>query len=339
MNRRLFLITSSAALAGCRDATPPPALAPGPTLSDEDRARISSEAEIRRKHLAALEPFRVGSTETRKTPAAPVEMSETIPEMKTQYKAAVRLHPRFGEEPPPDTTKLGGQFLWPYGEKLPVCPTTLIPMTPVLQLRDLDKPPRFEFSPGNDLLQLFWAARDPVGGELAAKIVWRRRVLTANLKLSEFPPNEFAFPSYGPVTCRLMPEWVNELPDWEALRRTDLRLSLEAWKPPLESKLAPNEYYRRFLSTSRGLKVGGHPRNALKAPSCKQCKYALDYMLTIDSSEWTPDDAPRWRPVQEPDDSLGRRAACGLGFSGGTAVEVFICRRCDDWPVRAIVVT
>lgn len=336
LNRRQFLAASTLAVAGCRQAATSSAPVAGLTLTDDERARIALEAEARRKYLLELEPFRIGSSELRKTPPPPEEITAAIPELKSQTRVTMRLHPRYGADAAPDASKLGGQFLWPAGNPLPLCPIAKIPMTPVLQLRELDRAPQVVFSPGSDLLQLFWTARDPVGGELPAKIVWPMRAAVINQKLMEFKPNEFAFPSLVPVPCRFLPEMVNELPDWETLSRTDLRAKLEAWKPAA-SKLSPAAYYTRYLAAARGTKVGGWPRASLTAPACKTCKHAMDYLLTVDTSEWSPDDASRWRPIQEDDDALGRRAACGLGITGGTAVEVYVCRRCEDWPVRAMV--
>jgi hypothetical protein len=97
-------------------------------------------------------------------------------------------------------------------------------------------------------------------------------------------------------------------------------------------------YYSRYLASAPGVKVGGWPRSALLAPSCKACQWKMDFLLKIDTSEWTPENAPRWRPRQDSDDSLPRRAACGLAIRGGTAVEVFLCRRCNPWTIRAMVV-
>jgi hypothetical protein len=340
MTRRQFLAASTAtAFAGCRDAPPPPPPPPTPTLSDEERARIAQEQQARRRFLADLEPFRASGGEHRITPPPPVDIAAAIPELKTQVKAAIRLHPRFGEEPPPDASKLGGRFLWPADDKWPRDPATLIPLAAVLQVRESDcSSKQIDFRAGCDTLQILWTPRDPVAGELTVQAFWRRAADVHTRKLLEPPTDEFAFPSYVPLPCRLHPEWVGELPDWETLRHTDLRPKMQEWKPPAEAGLEPSVYYSRFLASSHGTKLGGWPRAAGAAPACKTCQWPMDYMLTIDSTEWSPADALRWRPKQDPDDALGRRGACGLSFSGGYAVEVSICRRCDAWPVRALVV-
>ena len=63
------------------------------------------------------------------------------PELNGLTKVAVRLHPRYSEEPAADRSKLGGHFLWPAAEPWPVCDEHGIPHVPVLQLRSEDAPP------------------------------------------------------------------------------------------------------------------------------------------------------------------------------------------------------
>lgn len=338
MTRRDFL-AGAALIVGCRPTPPASAPPAEPLITEDERARIGEEQQARQKLLAALEPYRVGTGESRRTPAAPLDLTSIIPELKPFLRPAVRLHPRFGPEPPPDAAKLGGQFLWPEDEPWPTDPATRLPLTPVLQLRDTVKSRDVSFHLGHDLLQLFWLARDPQGGELKAMVNWRRVIQHQGQKLQKSPDANYAFPSLVPVPCALHPEWVGELPDWERLRRTDLRARLDEWRPEVGSSLSTSDYFTRNLASAPGTKVGGWPRESLKTPNCKSCLRPLDYLLTVAAYEWTPADAARWRPTQEPDDELGRRAACGLGFSGGTAVEVYICRRCDNWPVRALVVS
>lgn len=339
MNRRKFLSLSAAALAaGCRKEVPPPAPPLEPSITDDERARIERETETRHKFIGELKDYRAGTGEARKTPPPPKDIAEEIIELRTRRKMAIRLHPRYGDEPAPAESKLGGRFLWPDGEPWPTHEATLVPLTPVLQLAESEQWPPIQYRSGCDVMQLFWLARDPVEGELHARIVWRNIAQSRNRKLMEPPGTHLAFPSLTPVPCRLHPEWVMELPDWDTLQRTDLRAKLSEWTPPDGTE--PREHYQKFLTSARGCKLGGWPRESLKAPACstKSCQRAMDYLLTIDSSEWTPQTAARWRPVEEPDDALGRRGACGLSFAGGHAVEVFICRRCPEWPIRAMVV-
>jgi hypothetical protein len=66
----------------------------------------------------------------------------------------------------------------------------------------------------------------------------------------------------------------------------------------------------------------------------------MDYLLTIDGTEWDAAGRPRWRPAEEQerpaDADGGYREAAGLRFGGGGAVHLFMCRRCADRPVRVV---
>jgi hypothetical protein len=340
LSRRVFLASSAVAVAGCSKKPLPPEPVPEPTFTPEEQARAAKEQGERNGFLKTLEDYRSATGEKRETPKPPVDLAAAIPELKTQLKIGIRMHPRFGEEPPPDASKLGGRFLWPVDAKWPLDAKLKIPMVPVLQLRAEHAPPAGQcpFRAVCDLMQLFWTARDPVDGELTASVVWRRTAEVAG-KTAEPPNLALSFPHLVPVPCRLHPEWIGELPDWETLRGTSLRAKLAEWKPPVEAgTLTGSEYYARFLGSAPGTKVGGWPRASLKAPNCLVCKWPMDYLLTIDTQEWTAADAVRWRPQQDGDDAAGRRSANGLRFGEKRAVEVSICHRCDAWPVRALVV-
>jgi hypothetical protein len=49
----------------------------------------------------------------RATPLAAFDLSQVFPELTSRSATAIRLHPRYGDEPPADASKLGGRFLWP----------------------------------------------------------------------------------------------------------------------------------------------------------------------------------------------------------------------------------
>ncbi|CAN5432548.1 hypothetical protein BH11PLA2_BH11PLA2_36660 [soil metagenome] len=344
MNRRHFLMLTPVLLAGCSKKPVPVPPPPEPTLSPDEAARVAAEQAERTKFIASLDGFRAATGEKRETPKPAVDMIAVLPELKPMMRIAVRLHPRYGEEMPPNASKIGGRFLWPDDAKWPLDPVLKIPMVPVLQLCEEHAPTQFPFRPVCDVLQLFWTARDPMknettgSDELTAQIVWRR-AMSVTGKTMDPPSQALSFPSLMPVPCRLHPEWVGELPDWDALKQTALRPKLQEWMPPEEpGKLSGQDYYARFLSSAPGSKVGGWSRVSRKAPGCATCQWPMDYLLTIDTQEWTPSDAARWRPTQDPDDEIGRRAACGLKLKGGRAVEIYLCRRCEAWPVRALVV-
>lgn len=310
MNRRRFLATLPLTLAGCGRTPPPP-----PAVVSDDRE----------KHLAMLANCQVPSTAARTTPRPSVDVVERFPELKPLAKPAIRLHPRFGDEPAADESKIGGQFLWPAGEAWPACPELQTPMAAVLQLRADDAGSKFPFRPATDLFQLFWSPRATKAGPPHAVGVWRTRAaVNGPLTAQDQPASGFV-----PVPCRVFPERVLEFPP-TALMPAQMRAAVEAWKPPAEFNAA--------LAAAPGTKAGGWPYAAAAEPKCLTCVRLMDYLLTVDAAEWTAATAARWKPAEDRDEDGFRRAA---GFDFGrpdAAVQVFVCRRCEKWPLRAVVV-
>lgn len=310
MNRRRFLATLPLALAGCSRSTPPPPV----VVSDE-----------REKLLALLANCRVPARATRTTPKPIVDVVERFPELKPLAKVTVRLHPRYGDEPAADESKLGGQFLWPEGEDWPTCPELQAPMAPVLQLRPEDAGPKFPFHPATDLFQLLWSPRPTKAGPPHAVGVWRKRA--GGNGRSAVPMA--AVSGFVPVPCRLFPESILELPP-TVLMPQQMRGRIEAWTPAVE--------FNALLAAAPGTKAGGWPHGAATEPKCLTCVRLMDYLLTIDSAEWTAATMLRWKPTEDRDEDGFRRAA---GFHFGkpdAAVQVYVCRRCEKWPLRAVIV-
>lgn len=325
MNRRAFFAAASlAAVVGCRPRSA------GPGTSAADAARIASDKAAREKHLATLADCRVPVGASFTTPKRPVNLLELFPEVKPLQRQTLRLHPRYSDEPAADATKLGGQFCWPADEAWPLCETFKIPYVPVLQLVAADAPTQVKFRPGTDLMQLLWSPRDHGTGGPKPQVMWRKR---ADVKepLALPPDTADAFLSYVPVPCRVFPEKVFELPDWPSVPKSSLREKIEGWKP--DGGRDPVSFYERELSAAPGTKVGGYPRWLGKPnpAACDTCKRGMDYLLTIDSQEvgreagW---DAPREEKAH-PNPS-------GLSLPGAGNVHVYVCRRCDDWPTKAV---
>lgn len=337
MNRRLFLFGSAAMVAGCARTAAPPA-STAPPLTAADRARIVAEQEKRQSHLRFQEVWRV--TEPRTTLPPPTDILAFAPELKPLVKVTLRLHPRFDEEPGPERTKFGGRIMWPSVEPWPVCDEHGIPFVPVLQLRVEDAPPQFAFRPGTDLLQLLWCPRDHGLTSVKPILVWRKQATVA-APFAEPPPTDAAFLNYVPVPCRVFPERVAELPPWDAPPKV-LRDKLATWTAPPHPGRAmatPAEYYTDLLSTAAGTKVGGYPRfqTGAQVPTCTKCNWGMDYVLTVAAVEWTREDRARWKPREDTleSDLVGYRNAAGLNFGEHESVQVFVCRRCEDWPVKA----
>jgi hypothetical protein len=235
------------------------------------------------------------------------------------------LHPRRGEEPKIDESKLGGSFLWPKEEPWPICDQDEIALsddydwaTPldlslghshtniwspshrkhndtyvgVLQLTS-DDFPEIAFPGQADLLQVLWCPRDHayVGSPLC-KIFWRKRgdILGAvKQPISPKNPDEDLIPN----PCCLHPEPVIEYPHITELSDQE-RKKLEAWENE-------GEYiYQFLLSVAPGFKVGGYPRwiQDPEVPTC-QCGRRTEHLLTIASSEFDPATAPRWCPLED----------------------------------------
>lgn len=122
-------------------------------MKDWERERITREAEGRQRHLRDCVRHRVCPDERRTTPEPSVAVETIVPELAGWAKTAVVLHPRFGPEPAPDASKLGGAFVWPAREPWPECKTHAIPYVTALQLRSEDFP-EMAFPAETDLFQL-----------------------------------------------------------------------------------------------------------------------------------------------------------------------------------------
>lgn len=306
MNRRQFLGFAPVLVAGCSRSTPP-----GPRAD-----RIARE-----KHLAMLESHRVPIGAVRTTPKPVSDPLLRYPELKPLARVAIRLHPRFGDEPRPDESKLGGAFFWPAVEPWPQCPEHRLPMAAVLQVRADDLPPQFPMRPRTDLFQLFWSPRTTKAGAPHVVGVWR--TLEGDTKFANPELPESVETGFVPVACQVFPERVTELPPVELMPESMRRTVAES---------------RDLELPARGVKLGGWPRVPDRAPKCATCVHPMDYLLTVASSEWTPADADRWKPTED-SDAEGFRRAAGLDFGvPDAAVQISVCRRCEKWPLRAAIV-
>jgi hypothetical protein len=296
MNRRFF-ITSAAVV---------PLLGCSRVARDRQKWFAEREQALANRHQVAVDSKRT-------TPPAPKEILKSHPELKGLTKVAHRMHPRYSREPDPTASKIGGSFLWPNSSPWPVESNSDQPLVPVLQLNIHDAPPQLAFREQSDYLQVFWA----MSGELRPVIVWSD---SREVDLPAKPPAVYG--PRVPIPCRLFPERIAERPGLSLL-------------PTVESDRLRNEpIYDSELSVAPGTKIGGYARHLTpeSSPVCNRCRRGMDYLLTIDTEEWN---VPRWRPIEESDDT--HRHPLGINLGRGTAVDFFLCRRCDHWPIKHLL--
>jgi hypothetical protein len=304
-------------VAGCSKRIPA-----GPTL---DQQLLSQELAERDQLLRLFNKYPVSSKAIFTTPAPKTSVTETVPFLRGLKKTTTRLHPRVSDNPPVDDSKLGGTFLWPESEPTP-SDATGVALVPVLQLRSEHCPPQVSFPDKTNLLQLFWNAAATRVEELNPKVVWRNRAEVTNPR--QTPWTVMGYPSNMPVSCRLFPEQVDEFPPLSLLPERILDTV----------KAIPD--YDSQLATCPGTKVGGYPFGISRETitSCAKCKRPTDFLLGIAPEEWTPENRIRWMSKEE--QALANiaevepacRAACGLKHR----VNLFVCRRCEGWPVQIV---
>lgn len=314
-----------------------------------DATRFKEEQELRERHLALCRKYRATAGEKRTTPLPEIAISEAVPELRGTEATAVLLHPRHGDEPAADASKMGGQFLWPAAEPWPICEEHGIPYVTVLQLR-AEEFPELAFPPNADLFQLLWCPREH---EIwtKPKVFWRRRVL-AKPALAANPPPKRAYARFVPVPCLLLPERVLEFPSVADLGE-EKRQRLEQWlmtaSLPGAKRLGADyylrlDYYERLLAAAPGTKVAGQVAwiQESQKPKC-QCGREMEHMLTIASHEFDAGCYERWLPIEDqklqPEARLGFRGisdAPGLVLGDGGCIYYFVCRHCPELPVRDV---
>jgi len=329
---RAVAASTLATLAGCgcpkRDH-------PSFRTSEADAAEILADRRDREELLQRLAGLRTEQNATFATLPRPVKVLDAFPSLKPLQRLAHRLHPRPSDTAmSPAESSLGGPILWPEGDPWPECETFGIPYTPVLQLRLDDSPPPVKFKPGSDLFQLLWSPRKHGQSELPKPLAFWRKAKECT-PANPPPASPYAMDRFVPIPCRLHPEPVLEFPDWATAKVTPFRQQLEAWKAP--GGADPVVYYRKNLSTAPGTKIGGYPnwlRDDGSAPTCTICRRGLDFLLTIDGREWR---TPSWIPASETELAKANSdldGLAGLRFADRGNLHLFVCRRCDDWPIQ-----
>jgi hypothetical protein len=320
VNRRAFFFTVPLLVAGC-DRTRPKST--GPVL---DAGEMAQQDKVRQELLLQLERYKVPPQAILTTPAAPVSVPEKVPALKALRKAAVRLHPRYSAPARQDDSKIGGLLLWPDQESWPVS-TEQVTLAPVLQLRAEDAPKLFAFRPQTNLLQIFWNPTAKALLELNPKAYWRD--IKEVTKPKTEPPKVIGYPAAIPLSCRLFPEQIDEYPPIGLIPDRIL------------DDLSAVKDYDNLLGSCPGTKVGGYPFGQKKETStaCPTCKRPMDFLVSITGQDWSESTKSRWMPKEEqasPESPLAERAwreAIGLMWP---RVNLFVCRRCEGWPVHIV---
>jgi hypothetical protein len=324
LNRRRFLIASGGtALAwasGCGRSS-------GPSLSRSDRLKIQNQLRERKELLTLKSTFTIPVDATRRSVPTTEDLLSVAPELKSRLKPTLRLHPRWSTEPTPESSHMGGPFLWPADEAWPLCPRFLVPLAPVLQLLQADAPVQFPFKPGSDLLQVLWSPRDHDGQGPMPFLYWRKQA--GNLTVQSPAESEAVFPAYQPLPCRIFPEKLLEFPPWETLPPS------ASTRTTIAQKYTPDEY-EVLRTRAVGNKLGGYPlgRGDQLTATCPNCKRPLDYLLTLSHDDYGG--RVTFAPIEEQGtDSPAYRNALGLNLPGTGLQNLFVCQRCPEWPVVA----
>ena len=293
----------------------------------------------------------------RTTPPPRKNVLDVLPELIAQTVITVRLHPRRGSTALADS-KLEGLFLWPKDESWPTCavghpdwlkntwavePGVGVTLVPVLQLR-ADEFPEIEFYPGMDLLQVLWCPQDHHDVSVAKPFIFWRNTAHINETLESIPTFVNADERYIPQECYLLPERVQEFPQYYRLTE-DQQSRLDTWdiSDSIDDTIdVPSTLYEWELSVCPSTKIGGdvywvqYPQ----WPTC-QCGQTMQHLLTINDSEFDGGTYQRWLPVEdqfvwEGDYQARWVVQNAADIRLGGLLYIFICRMCENWPIRAV---
>jgi hypothetical protein len=266
------------------------------------------------------------------TKPQPYDLESIFEWLKGKARPAIRLHPRLDKRIARNTSKVGGDFLWPPDKPWPHCQQHDSDHIPVLQVRSEDVP-IIDFPLGTDLLQILWCPNDHIEHVYCPElsIFWRKRTalkIFASSRLSI----KTEYPEYLPNECRLNPEMVQEYPSAWSLSGSQIA-ELDRWQN------RGSIIYQYSLSVAPGFKMGGYPSwvQDPRVPVCS-CGRDMDYLLTIASAEfdggtyerWLPKSERRvWNAKYEVRNRVQRAAGLMLGDMGN--INVFVCKRCAPW--------
>jgi uncharacterized protein (TIGR02996 family) len=319
------------------------------------------QANRERRLRVSLDPDWVARARRLTTEPYPFDVSELDPALASRARVSTRLHPRAGEVPELDASKLGGLFLWPEDEPWPVKDDfrmtgegrafarlaepvpdgTTVPLAPILQLRVGDAP-GLPFPPGTDLMQLFWVPLLATEYGPEPFVFWRR---TADVVRPRRDEPSIPYSEWGliPNPCRVYPEQIVEYPDHIDLAYrapAELRKRIKGWY-----RGRPDESYDYGWSVCSGAKVGGYPW--VNQSDCEEVHRESDgrpMELLLSLSLWEITHGHyRWCPIEDRDlcardKPRPEELTGGLhAFSGGN-YHVLIDRQVTPWAVKSYTV-
>jgi hypothetical protein len=275
------------------------------------------------------------------TPRRPVDVERAFPFLRGQVRSAVRLHPRVGS-PGQSDSSMGGELWWPAAEEWPECEAHPLPMpmVPVLQLWARDVP-RLVMRPGTDVVQMLWCPHmhdiwsDSDYGP-RVRLYWRDSTEAGSLATSRPPVQDRMLPHLLLRPCTVYPEEISEYPrmsDVEPDQRelAGFRDDVDGWS------------YSSHLSCAPGAKVGGWP-SWHQDPDWPECAvgHRMEHLLTVATFEFDAVSWRAWVPVEDlvvAGDGSSQPAQSrddvgpGILLGDGGKLFLFICRRCEDWPI------
>ena len=288
------------------------------------------------------------STYTTHPPA--INITELVPELAPFARTTVRLHPhRLLTDLPADSSKFGGEFLWPADEEWPVHEREELPFVGVLQLRQADVP-EMQFMPGTDLFQLLWCPCLDTSDTSRSKTYWRNTSQIGE-RMLDIPQVSAAELEYDevresfPNNCSIHPERVLEYPDpdqlywWAGKEQSEqilAKIGQADFRPPdsedsnMERILTDERigYYWSHLAQCPGAKLMG-------GGTVEKDGKPWEHLLTLDSDEYC---YPRWQPLEDREEVTGQpfyEMKCPLGMTFGRSQKllVWICRELPGWPI------
>lgn len=271
------------------------------------------------------------------TPPPDHNIEEIFEWLRGKGRQTIRLHPRENTDVSFSDSKVGGTVLWPNNEAWPHCQQHDSDFVSVLQLHSKDIP-GIVFPPNTDLLHILWCPNDheECGSCPKLKLCWWRSDSLAPHSLN--PARVKAGnKEYLPKPCGISPECVTEYPSVYSLSTEQIK-ELSEWQEGDDTD------YQSSLSVAPDFKVGGYPHWVQDPQNVTcSCGREMEYLLTIDSSEFDGGTYERWIPEQERgiwgaeyDVRIRVQSAAGLMLGDMGNINVFICRKCVPWSYQGI---